>query len=253
MLSALKGDDRRARIEALVELESGTASIDAEVCRALVDLLADPSKAVHRRAAGALSRAAADPANREIIEQALDAEDEHTRWCAAFALARAGDDGDKVVRAAIDALGRNDGDVRWAAAEIVCAAVRRRPELEPLVRDTAAFARGDRRKMALYCLRDLGCNETEVYLDALDDADQGVRLAALSGLAKAPVLDAAGVERVIAVMERDPAPGVCRAAGAALARFASDERVAQALGAARASSDPNVVRATRPRRVREDS
>jgi len=219
-------------MEALVALESGAAPIDAETCRELVGLFGNERKEIGRRAAGALARAAADPECRSLLESALTDGDARRRWCACFALGRAGILGGPVIVAAIEALGFDDADVRWAAAAIVCRAVRSQPRLLEQVRAAARAALPEQRKMALYCLRDAAVVDEAEFLDSLHDHDRGVRMAALAGLSRCEPSKAA-IESMATVMEQDADEGVRRAAAAALARRGGSdstlrERIARA-------------------------
>jgi len=236
--AALRGTDREKLRDALVSLEAGDNPIDAETCAALIDLLDDDRKEVRRRAAGALAVAAAEPAHRGLIERALSDSRPLRRWCAAFALARAGTFDEPVARAAVDALGLPDGDVRWAAAEIVCEAVRRRPESLGLIRNALTSSSPEQRKMAIYCLRDLAGGDAQTYLPALADSDRGVRLAALSALMRLESLDRGAVDRVIECMQADGDDGVRRAAGAAARRIAQRVPYAAEALARAAEADP---------------
>jgi len=228
VLAALRGTDEGARLEALRALESGRAPLDADICGALVELLADERKEVARRAAGALVHAAADPACRPLLERALADAHPQRRWCAAFALARSGVAGDRVFDVALDALGFSDGDVRWAAAEIVCARVRAAAAEEPdAARSFDALARlraaacspsAERRKMALYCLRDLGVADVTPFTAALEDSDRGVRLAALAGLARSASIPDTALRALTKAASSDSDDGVRRAAVVGLAR-----------------------------------
>jgi HEAT repeat protein len=238
VLAALRSDDAEARRAALVALEAGTAPIDAEICAALIELLAHPNKESRRRAAGALSLAAADPAHRASLARSLSDADASRRWGAAFALARAGVRDDAVVAAATEALGASDGDVRWAAAEIVCAAARERPAVVAAIRDACGSAVPERRKMALYCLRDVAGPDAVPFLAALTDPDRGVRLAGLAGLARFDALDEDATARLIACMRDDADAGVRRAAAATVAKMAGrDASAAAALASAAGESD----------------
>jgi HEAT repeat protein len=223
VLAALRGTDRAKLRDALVALEAGEAAVDADVCAALIDLLDDDSKEVRRRAAGALGRAAVQPGHHALLERALADEQPLRRWCAAFALSRAGTFSDAVARCAVEALASGDGDVRWAAAEIACEAARRRPESLGLLRDSLRSGSPEQRKMAIYCLRDLAAGDAPTFLAGLADADRGVRLAALSALMRLERLDHATIDRVIACMQTDDDDGVRRAAAATLKRLAARE------------------------------
>ncbi len=241
----LSGADPAARRRALIHLESGDAAIDGPTVAVLIELAGSCEKEVSRRAAGALVLAAAVPQHRAELERALADAEPRRRWGSAFALARAGVQGEAILRVALESLDERDGDVRWAALEIVRDAVREHPELEGHVLRAATDGPARQRKMALYCLRDLGRDDAAVYLAALGHDDRDVRLAALAGMARSNTLDTAAVQRIIVCMETDPDPGLRRAAAATLGRVGGDESLIRtALERVRAgATDPDLSRA----------
>lgn len=247
----LRSGDRTTVIGVLLELEAGTAELDAATVAVCVELLAEPVKEVSRRAAGVLVRAAGSGDLRPPVIDALGDVDPRTRWGAAFALAGAGVRDEPVLAAAVDALALEDGDVRWAAAEIVRETVRAHPGMIAVVSAAAAGEMSVQRKMALYCLRDLrrvpGADDCGVFLAALDDEDRGVRLAGLSCLAVSAGVGAHGsaLDRVIGCLESDPDAGVRRAAAATLGKLRTlGPRAIDALERARdVADDPGLARA----------
>ena len=88
----------------------------------------------------------------------------------------------------VEALGVADGDLRWAAADLLVrsACIDREAALSRLL-DAASSGNDVQRKMALYCLRDAGVRHPAV-LDAaeraLAEANTDLRLAGLSALAR---------------------------------------------------------------------
>jgi HEAT repeat protein len=244
VLAALRGTDDAARIQALVALGSGAAPIDIAICRALIELLGKERKEIRRYAADALARAVRDPKCRAMLADALLDADARRRWCACFALERAGVLDAPVVDAALEALGSDDGDVRWAAAEIVCRAVKAEPALLASVRAVVHSDVTARRKMALYCLRDTGVVDESAFIGSLHDADRGVRMAALAGLSRCVSQGAA--EAIASLMEQDADDGVRRAAAATLGRR-SDLNAALRDRIARAEGTPNGPRSAQKR------
>jgi len=84
-----------------------------------------------------------------------------------------------------------------------------------------------RRKMSLYCMRDLNIAETTVVFDALGSTDSGVRLAALATLPKLAGTDPRATHEAVRCMREDEDAGVCRAAAAILGRLRGDVDVAR--------------------------
>jgi HEAT repeat protein len=230
-LEALASEDPARRNAALVELEAGMRALDASLVSRMIELLADPSKQVRRRAAGTLARAADVDGFERSIRSALEDSDPQRRWGAAFALARAGRGDGAVFRAVLDALTAVDGDVRWSAAEIAIAYARANPCEIDAIRALACGAKPEARKMGLYCLRDLNPGATEIFVAALEDDSAGVRLAALAGLGRTLEPGPTVLARVIACLRTDADDGVRRAAAATLGRIMGDD--ANALAALR--------------------
>jgi HEAT repeat protein len=266
LTAVVQTGDTAAISAALADLEAGEGTPDAATAAACRSLLPSPVKAICRRAAGILARAVAsgDAGVRASLLAAMTSEDPRERWGSCFALARGGVLGPEVLQGAVATLGASDGDVRWAAAEVVRAAVRLEPRLLEVVRaaahdeSVAARGRAERRKMAIYCLRDLRdldpTFEAAVFVEALDDSDRGVRLAALSAIGAVAVAEGviAGdgidvIARLARCIESDDDIGVRRACAATLGklcgRFERATEVLEKIEAA--SSDPDLLRAVR--------
>lgn len=232
---------RLGAVEALAHGRGDDAAVDA-----LARCLADASKAVRRRAADALAALATrDAGVRRKLVPLLASPDADTSWGAAFALGRLGTPPADVLPVLLESLGRDDGDVRWAAAEMVL----RLEDAAAACRAIEALATGGsaaQRKMALYCLRDLGAwspARDGVVSAALADADPGVRLAGMSLAARSAPERAATAARVVALLD-DPDPGVRRAAAATLGTIGvASVGVLAGLQAAAAGSDPAMRRA----------
>jgi HEAT repeat protein len=214
--------------------------------RRLIGLLAAASKEERRRAAEALiAIAASDEEAAVALRDALADPDANRRWGAAFVLYRAGRTDDGVFAGVAEALGADDGDVRWAAAGIAVALAAsdadRRHRLRAIATDPTAAGR----KMALYCLRDLGVNDERLFCNALTAAAAGVRLAAVSCLVRMSSLSSVGVDALLTAVEGDADAGVRRAAAVALGNARSDEaRVRPVLERLSAqSTDPDLARA----------
>lgn len=208
--------------------------------------LGDARKSVQRPAAERLADAArSDAAVRPRVAALLSSPDSRLRWGAAYALARLETAPLDAMPVLVEALGSGDGDVRWAAARIVTAAVSVAPEVGSELTRLLGAPSALQRKMALYCLRDLG-GEVAVGRDALAtglaDPDVAVRLAALSASA-ALLPPSADTAELIAALVEDPDPGVRRAAAATVGRLGvGGAGVARRLAAASASDDPALAR-----------
>jgi HEAT repeat protein len=246
VLRDLVDGDLDARRRGLSDVESACVPLATDVVEALVNLLGDESKELRRRAAGVLVGACDDSRLRSLIDAALQSHDPDTRWGAAFVLAQASYADDRVFAAACDAMGGTDGDVRWSASRIVVDYAAANPHAERALRALTAHDNADARKMALYCLRDMGCAQAGVFVPALQDEDAGVRLAALAGLARTGTVERPVLACIEACMVEDAIGGVRRAAAVTLGAVAGDDaesrrRLEQAAG----GPDADLARAAR--------
>jgi 4a-hydroxytetrahydrobiopterin dehydratase len=196
---------------------------------ALVLALADldhPHTSRRREAAEQLSRAlqcepgaagSPDAADvREALRRELMSAQPRRRWGAAFALAQADLVDEAVVAVATETLGSRDGDLSWAAHQLLCAAGARREAVAAKLRALVAEAGTVSRtlKMALFVLRDLGGEPASTFAPALDHEDPMVRIAALAGLARASRPGSTAIDRLAAMIDGDADARVARAAAA---------------------------------------
>lgn len=247
----LKGPDRDTQIEALIRLatESQAVLSDAEL-EAVVECLGSDSKAVQRRASDALvARAQGDARVAGAVRGLLNSANSYARWGAAYALGTIG--GDVLDLGALDALlealDASDGDLRWAAAQrVVDLGRNNRGEVCGAL--VALEHRGGvvARKMALYCLRDLGAASDEVRELAERTATDGgvhLRLAALSLLGTLGDSSGRAAETIAQRLEKDSDAGVRRSAAAALGQLGNrSPRVVSALRLAAGSADDESLR-----------
>jgi len=167
-----------------------------------------PVKRVQRRAAEALADLeAAGVAVRAALEARLAGTAFAHRWGAAYALARLGTPPADVLPVLVEAMGSDDGDLRWAAARIAVEQLPS-PALTTRLLEATADPRSELRKMALYCLRDLAVRSPECEARcraALEDDAVGVRLAGMSALARLGADRVASAQAVLPLLD-DPEP-----------------------------------------------
>ncbi len=242
-LASTAVEDRLAAIAALGE--TPTPPTDAEL-DALADCLGHARKVVQRRAAETFAALAArGVAVGAVLDRALGAAELRARWGAAYALALAGDPPPAVVPVLIEALGVDDGDVRWAAADVL-RGLPTRAALVPRLCTLVTVGNPAQRKMALYCLRDLDARTAAVEVavtGGLADPEPNVRLAAMASLARL-ALDRAGAAVRLTGALAGETETLRRAAAAALGALGvRDAAVVAALRAAAASPDAALRRA----------
>jgi HEAT repeat protein len=242
----LRSETPEERRAAIAEIATRTAVDPAEL-ESLVACLGHPAKAIQRPAADAF-RALAEQgiAVEALLTAALDALDPRLRFGAAYALARLGPPPPAALPALLAALSLDDGDVRWAAADLIGRTEPRTMAVAGLL-PLVAGGNAPQRKMALYCLRDLDAAGDEVEraaLTALDDADGGVRLAAMATLARLAKNNRPAAANGILKALNAEDPRERRAAAAALGDLALDtSAVRAALENAARSDDASLRRA----------
>lgn len=222
--AALEADDKETQLGAIALLaRTPHIQLSQSAVRALMRCLGAESKAVRRHAAEAA--AMASPHNRAIataLHALLASAAPRARFGAAYALGLVGA-GAFDLRAAdalYEALGDADGDVRWAAHDLIMRLGSEYPaQIRTGLLSLAHGSAPDARKMALYCLRDLAPAGAEVLhaatlASAADDTH--VRLASLAILARLPAYQHEASAIAARILESDPNPGVRRAAAAAL-------------------------------------
>jgi HEAT repeat protein len=252
-LLAEKLADPVRQLEAIMRLvDDAPSALSDAALDALARCLGAGRKAIERRAADAFVAIAARDARAPVIlHRVIEGADPRARWTAAYALARCGGErlAERAVDALFEALASDDGDVRWAAADLIVALGRERRAA--VVTRLLKLASGDNpvaQRMALYILRDLNA-DGGAMLEAIDRASRAasthVRLAALAALAS--VKDSGDAVRIaLERLEDDPDAGVRRAAAAALGAVASGSPQAHAaLTRAASSDDESLGRAAR--------
>jgi HEAT repeat protein len=245
MRPQLNSDSVEERLAGLTALADAGALPDATELAGLDACLGDRRKAVQRRAAEVCAHLMERvPQLRGWLEERLHAPELGRRWGAIFALSLGGVVPSAARPTLLELLGDPDGDVRWAAAELLkrMAAGARAAIVGDLV-DVARVA-SRRRKMALYCLRDLGAPEAaEVVEPALADPDVDTRLAALALLAAVGTDRSAAALR-IAELVADADPRMQRAAAGTLGRLGiASPPVEAALRRATQSDDESLRKA----------
>lgn len=217
---------------------------DVETLLAALD---HPAKLARRQAAEALGEAGSrDPAVRARLEAELGSGALARRWTVAYALFLAGERSARLWPVLLDAMGSDDGDLRWAASRLVVAL--EVPDLTARLLGAVASGPPEQRKMALYCLRERGERSGEIdraVAGSLAGDDVGVRLAAMSALAAVAVDTGAAAAALIDRLT-DGDAGVRRAAAAALGRLGlASSVVLRALEQAAGADDDALGRAAR--------
>ncbi len=222
---ALEDADPEVRLAAIAEVaDNPQATLADAALDALIRCLGANRKVIQRRAAEAL--AALSQYDERIVEKTramLSHSDARARWGAAYALGLlSGDDALdlRAMPALVEAIASSDGDVRWAAAELIVRLGK--IHRDAVSRELIALADGgnlNARKMALYCLRDVGGPRDSLLTvaeNACSDHQSLLKMAALSLLTRIENPGDRAAALAIRLLESDPDGGVRRCAAVAL-------------------------------------
>jgi HEAT repeat protein len=229
----------------------------AAVVEKLIRELGDARKTVQRRAIDELVTIAAsgNPFVTEKLREAIASADRRVRRAGALALGQIGGGAFAIesTDALCEAMADDDGDVRWAAIDLMVRLGRENlapisARILKLAADPASLRNA--RKMALYCIRDLDITGPEVLAvaeRAARDPDAQVRLAALAVLSRMRDAREVAARIMLGCLKSDPDAGVRRAAASALGNSQSTggEVMATLASAAADPADESLARAAR--------
>jgi HEAT repeat protein len=260
ILLRLESPDAETRRSACAEAGADPAA--ALLAPALGRALGDPSKAVVRAASDALVAITRRGGGiDDVLRGALHSPSPAARFGAAFTLARVEPPGPRLLPALVEALGSDDGDVRWAAARILVDAGRLHGEvLALLVGLVRAGESAPVRRMAAFALRSLAPDRPEaarVLLEATRDPDLRVRRAAFIALAAVEAPRPEVAERLLEALRSEPDATSRRLAALALGELGEKDPAAlpaeaqQALRAATAAGADDDLRRAAERSLRK--
>ena len=186
----------------------------------LLDALEEPDKGVVRRAVeGLVALAAGEPRVAEALARRLQA---NSRWPVAYALGQITRPSAACLEVLVRGLGSGDQDVRWATQLLITDRGKRFPEVGSRLEALLGDGSPTQRRMAVYCLRDIGAAGAglpAVFLEALRDPEPLVRVAVITSLAKAPAAGAGVLDALRGAAADDPDTRVRNAAAFAVTRL----------------------------------
>jgi HEAT repeat protein len=217
---------------------------------AFVESLSSSDKKTIRAAVDALIPVALQqPAIIERLHGLLNETPAEKRWPIAYVLAHVSPLSTPCVDALKGALGLNDPDIRWAVALLL---VRLAKKPEPAVAahliELLHSGSPTQRRMAVYCLRDIGAEESlRVALQhALADSDPLVRVAAVTSLKAFPGIGGDVADQLLRLVAEDLDSRVRASAALALAHVgAPSKKILAALNDAIQSPDTKLAKAAR--------
>ena len=172
LAAALASGDPATRSKALSSLAArlrvveGPVAIDDAVASALLIPLGSTSRTEQRHTADLVAPlVTVAGALLAALRGALASPDARLRWGAAYALGRALPPTRELWPSALETMRLDDGDQRWAAAELACRIARNDATILAEIRAALADPSPTLRKMLLYCLRDLGVSLDKVNVN----------------------------------------------------------------------------------------
>jgi HEAT repeat protein len=180
-------------------------------------------KTVQRGAAAQLARfAQLQPEIIVGLTARLADPEPRVRWTAAFTLSQLDLTEPTSLPVLIENLGHQESDLRWAAATAVVRLAAQHPRVVEELLRLASTGNVVQKRMALYCLRDLGQTTPAaqtVYFTSLSDPDPLVRLGGLSCLGKLKLASSAARESLLRMLDADSDLGVRRATAVTLGQL----------------------------------
>jgi HEAT repeat protein len=218
---------------------------------ALIASLEQSDKRAVRKSVDALiSRANSAPDIAAKLRVALDRAPAEKRWPIAYVLAHVSPLSTPCLEALMNALDVSDPDIRWAVV-LVLVRLGKNPESGVALRliELVRSAKPTQRRMAVYCLRDIGADDPaqrQAVQRALGDPDPLVRVAAVTSLKAFPMIGGNATDQLLQLVSSDPDSRVQSSAAMALAHLGPPtEKVSRALNDAALSSDNRLAKAAR--------
>lgn len=197
--------------------------MSANTVENLLDELQHGDRAVVRRAVDALvAMAPREPLLAERLERRLADETVRWKWPIAYTLGRVMEASEACLGVLAEGLGSDDQDVRWATQRLLTELGGAQRMVYEALLGLSRDGIPNQRRMAVYCLRDIGPNDqrnARAIAAALSDAEPLVRVAAVTSLVHfgPAAKECASVLRQLAA--EDPDARVRNAAGFVLARL----------------------------------
>lgn len=195
-------------------------SKEDEIVRLIADL-DHTDKPTIRAAVDALTaRAAESPVIRDLLDRRLAQPGHKNYWPAAYILGQLPQPSPATIRILLDALDHPAPDIRWAIALLIIEIAKRDSDIVKLLIDLCAGGSANQKRMAIYCLRDLGLTDLAsltAMLAGLSDADPTVRVAAALALKTRNDVTVDGKNRLCAIYISDADARVRHAAAITLA------------------------------------
>lgn len=188
---------------------------------ALIAELDQSDKPAIRAAVDALIALAADsPRLRERLQRRLTEAGHRNYWPVAYILGSLPNLSRAAALGLLEALDHREPDIRWAVSLLLARVAKNNADLVSSLVRLCASGSDNQKRMALYCLRDLGLADpasAAAMLDALADPEPSVRVAAAICLKSRSGLAVEGKKILLDIYLNDQELKVRHAAAVALA------------------------------------
>jgi len=186
----------------------------------LIESLAHSDRAVVRTAIDSLVTVGHErPEVRESLNRLLQEVASEKRWPVAYTLGQLSQPSSSCLDTLMEALGSEDPDIRWATLQLLIRLGKNDKRILPLISELLNSGSPTQRRMAIYCLRDLGFEDRSVQLQCLGDTDPLVRVAAVTVVGKQSGLSEDVLSVLVRLNTNDTDSRVRNAAGFALERL----------------------------------
>ncbi len=186
----------------------------------LIESLAHSDRAVVRTTIESLVTIGHErPEVRDALNRLLQQVPSEKRWPVAYTLGQLSQPTSACLSVLTEGLGCEDADIRWATLQLLTRLGKNDKQILPLVSDLLNTGNPTQRRMAVYCLRDLGLEDRSVQFQCLGDRDPLVRVAAVTALSKQSQLSDDVMRVLVRLNSDDTDSRVRNAARFALERF----------------------------------
>jgi HEAT repeat protein len=196
--------------------------VNANAIERLLDDLQNGDRGVVRRAVdGLVAMAPREPRLSDRLESRLQDEKTRWKWPVAYTLGRVVKASRDCLNVLAEGLGSEDQDVRWATQRLLTELGRTQSQVRELLLVLLHGGRPTQRRMAVYCLRDVGLSDdrfAEAVVKACQDPEPLVRVAAVTSLKTYPSIAAHTAPLLRRLADADADPRVRNAARFLLAR-----------------------------------
>jgi HEAT repeat protein len=187
------------------------------------------------------------PEIKESLTRLLQDPRRKKLWPIAYTLAQLSAPSSRCFDVLIQGLGSEDQDIRWATILLLTRLGKKDERITPLLLELLKIGTATQRRLAVYCLRDMGMEDETVLervIQTLRDPDPLVRVAAVTSLKFSAEVGKEGLDLLLHLFSKDPDSRVRCSAAITLAQLgAPTEQIRDALRDACTSMDPRLKKA----------